>query len=126
MAVILSIVCIVFAVLQIILFFKIWGMTNDVAEMTDILRNMNVGNIAPTVYSQEKPEVQLTTDGEELMQEPQEAPVVSVLKPGTRVIIAGQNSTMIFRGYDGSYCICRDERSGKIQRFLKEDVTAIG
>lgn len=33
MDVLLSIVLLVFGILQVILFFKIWGMTNDVAEM---------------------------------------------------------------------------------------------
>ena len=34
-----SIVIIVFGVLQIILFFKLWGMTNNVAEIKRILNN---------------------------------------------------------------------------------------
>ena len=33
MDVLLSIVLLVFGILQVILFFKIWGMTNDIAEM---------------------------------------------------------------------------------------------
>lgn len=33
----LSIIAIIFGVLQIILFFKIWGMTNDVRELRDHL-----------------------------------------------------------------------------------------
>lgn len=33
MEIITTIILIVFAILQIILFFKIWGMTNDVAEL---------------------------------------------------------------------------------------------
>lgn len=33
-----SIIIIVFGILQIILFFKIWGMTNDVSEMKSIMK----------------------------------------------------------------------------------------
>ena len=33
-----SIVIAVFGILQIILFFKIWGMTNDVAELNRIIK----------------------------------------------------------------------------------------
>ena len=34
----IGVVVLVFGVLQIILFFKIWGMTNDVARIVEILR----------------------------------------------------------------------------------------
>ena len=33
MEILLSIILLVFGILQLILFFKIWGMTNDIAEM---------------------------------------------------------------------------------------------
>lgn len=39
-ALFVSIVIIVFGVLQIILFFKLWGMTNNVAELTQIAKGM--------------------------------------------------------------------------------------
>jgi hypothetical protein len=35
---IVGIVVIIFGILQIILFFKIWGMTNDVARIVTILK----------------------------------------------------------------------------------------
>ena len=38
MLVFTSVVVIVFGILQIILFFKIWGMTNDVATIVSILK----------------------------------------------------------------------------------------
>lgn len=34
-----GIIMIVFGILQIILFFKIWGMTNNVSEIKNIIRN---------------------------------------------------------------------------------------
>ena len=40
---IVGIVLIVFGVLQIILFFKIWGMTNDIRELKSFL-NWNLQN----------------------------------------------------------------------------------
>lgn len=33
-----SIIIIVFAILQIMLFFKLWGMTNDISEIKDIIK----------------------------------------------------------------------------------------
>ena len=45
MAEILSIVIIVFGVLQIILFFKVWGMTNNVNELIKMYDNRVVGEM---------------------------------------------------------------------------------
>lgn len=39
MEIFVSLVIIVFGVLQIILFFKLWGMTNDVSEMKYIIKH---------------------------------------------------------------------------------------
>jgi len=39
MTVLLSIIGLVFAILQIILFFKIWGMTNDVENILNVLNS---------------------------------------------------------------------------------------
>lgn len=39
MELITSIIIIVFAVLQIILFFKVWGMTNDVKDLKNKLES---------------------------------------------------------------------------------------
>lgn len=47
MYILLSIVGVVFAILQIILFFKLWGMTNNVYKMANDLRDiksMYLGN----------------------------------------------------------------------------------
>lgn len=40
MIALLSIICIVFGILQIILFFKIWGMTNDIKKIRS-MTNLN-------------------------------------------------------------------------------------
>ena len=41
MDVLLSIVLLVFGILQVILFFKIWGMTNDVCKIRELLENFS-------------------------------------------------------------------------------------
>ena len=41
MEIILSIVLIIFGILQIILFFKIWKMTDDVSQIKDLLERSN-------------------------------------------------------------------------------------
>lgn len=39
MDIFIALLVVVWAILQIILFFKIWGMTNNVAKILDILKN---------------------------------------------------------------------------------------
>ena len=49
MLVFTSVVVIVFGVLQIILFFKLWGMTNDVASMQAMMKKAlkNIQKVGP-------------------------------------------------------------------------------
>lgn len=53
-----GLIAILFAVLQIILFFKIWGMTNDIREIkekylssTDPKKSVSLSNNQPTEFS---------------------------------------------------------------------------
>lgn len=45
----------VFGVLQIILFFKIWGMTNDVAKIVTILKENSSGKTSDSSNKQTTP-----------------------------------------------------------------------
>lgn len=40
-----SIIIIVFGILQIMLFFKLWGMTNDISEIKDVMKLFLKNNI---------------------------------------------------------------------------------
>ena len=44
MDVLLSIVLLVFGILQVILFFKIWGMTNNVCKIRELMENYTQNN----------------------------------------------------------------------------------
>ena len=44
MDVLLSIVLLVFGILQVILFFKIWGMTNNVCKIRELMENYSQNN----------------------------------------------------------------------------------
>lgn len=44
---IVSIIIIVFGILQIILFFKVWGMTNDVSEMRNMMELFFIKDLNP-------------------------------------------------------------------------------
>lgn len=55
MGILLSIVLFVFGILQIILFFKIWGMTNDIEKIREIIQwtynkeeHKRINNIEPS------------------------------------------------------------------------------
>lgn len=68
-ALFVSIVIIVFGVLQIILFFKLWGMTNNVAKLTQIAKEMisdkQIGHVGKSIDSDIKKEdlvVELKTE----------------------------------------------------------------
>ena len=41
---IIGIVMLVFGILQIVLFFKLWGMTNDVSQIKYLLCNLSTQN----------------------------------------------------------------------------------
>lgn len=49
---IISIIMLVFGVLQIILFFKIWGMTNDVRELRDFIISRSITSNDSTLPTQ--------------------------------------------------------------------------
>jgi len=49
---ILAAVVLVFGILQIILFFKLWGMTNDVKRLTDFFINARKGN-TKSIYQED-------------------------------------------------------------------------
>ena len=49
---ILAVVVLVFGILQIILFFKLWGMTNDVKRLTNFFINARKGNTG-SIYQED-------------------------------------------------------------------------
>lgn len=49
---ILAVVVLVFGILQIILFFKLWGMTNDVKRLTNFFINAHKGNTG-SIYQED-------------------------------------------------------------------------
>lgn len=48
---IIGIVMLVFGILQIVLFFKLWGMTNDVGQIKGLLSNLSTQNAAAAMSS---------------------------------------------------------------------------
>lgn len=54
--VLLSVILLVFGVLQIILFFKLWGMTNDIRE----IKNKYVGGQTEETAPDEEPVIRIS------------------------------------------------------------------
>lgn len=50
---IIGIVMLVFGILQIVLFFKLWGMTNDVGQIKYLLCNLSTQNAAAIKKTQD-------------------------------------------------------------------------
>lgn len=53
---IIGIVMLVFGILQIVLFFKLWGMTNDVRRLTDHVLNSGKRVVQSQVRSDSQPQ----------------------------------------------------------------------
>lgn len=54
MTLLLSIVTLIGGILNLILFFKVWGMTNNVSEILEIMRSQNVKSVPVTNQPQPK------------------------------------------------------------------------
>lgn len=80
---IIALVIIVFGILQIILFFKIWGMTNDVAQIRTTLERLASKNNSPR----------------------EECSDQSALKPGTLIVRkSNEDQLRIYQvNQDGTY-----------------------
>ncbi len=102
MVVLLSIISIVFGILQIILFFKIWGMTNDVRELKLFFINKD----SYTKIISEKRNTNGSADDEKKENGFSPNPNRKLSK-GNSVINISNGEQMIINeiGYDGS-CIC--------------------
>lgn len=115
---ILSIILAVWAILNIILFFKIWGMTNDVKELKDYIIGNNFANsnsseigISSEIQSEEETEL------------PKSDP--NSLKTGDRVRHNKYNKDRIMIigkiNNDGS-CMCLDEQGNPLATYSLENL----
>lgn len=108
-SVIFSIILLVFGILQIILFFKMWGMCNDVAEMKERFKA-----ICPTEY--EKKSVELYEKQQKVFQH-KTNPVVnnnSDFQVGDNVIYEPMNRKMIIKEItnDGKFVCISYKKDG--------------
>ena len=78
----------VFGVLQIILFFKLWAMTNDVRKIKTMMENQQ----APNVTSDKKVAVEAQVDG--------------AIKPGDNVTVIATGKRLTVEMVEGDTAFC--------------------
>lgn len=114
----LSIVLIVFGVLQIILFFKMWGMTNDVAKIKDVL-NSRLSNM------QIAKEQSIITQKENKISETKESINVELLNDinaGDSVIRLSDGKMMIVDSVDDGEYFCKGSFPEGCSYYKREEI----
>lgn len=110
----ISIIMLIFGVLQIILFFKIWGMTNDVRELRNFIVSRNFPSNAPTLPTQE-----ISSSSNEKRDETYDERI-ETLNVGDEVILKSSGQRVEITKVWGSYFIV-NKPEGKVC-ISKKDV----
>lgn len=118
MEVVLSIIAIVWGVLNIVLFFKVWGMCNDVSEILSLHKKSGTithrGTDATTNVSNGKPTVIINP----VIQEPQR---ISKFIVGEKVVISKTGEVAIVSNVNNKEYECVSENGTRNYGFLHED-----
>ena len=110
----LSLILIIFGVLQIILFFKIWGMTNDVKELKNHFCSIKQQNHATAERIDNKPEWEIEKYDKRL----------DTIVPGDKVAIPG-GKEVIVDSIDGNRLFCKTGALSGYKYFKKSEVKYI-
>lgn len=119
MEVLVSLIIIVFGVLQIILFFKLWGMTNDVAELKLIIKHYNYPPIPPKSSVAETPH----TDSAALVKDYDSR--LDGVKNGDKVEVSFDGREVSVMFVEDNRIYCKTSFLGGGQYFLKKDLKFI-
>ena len=115
--VIVYIIMLVWGILNIILFFKVWGMTNDIRQIKDIIYNnssTDKNNSGVTV-----------SDNQEKVLNNDDNPIELV--PGDKVVNKYTNETVIIsQVLSKDFVECESETGKKLGKFNKEYFTKKG
>lgn len=115
MEVFVSLIIIIFGVLQIILFFKLWIMTNNVEKLTNHICNSHKAGI---VHNREKDN--LSTD---IIKDYDLR--LDTLKPGDRVKLISDGRELTIESIDGNKIFCNMGFWGGYKHFNKKDLKYI-
>lgn len=121
---IVSIIIIVFGILQIILFFKIWVMTNNVGEMKNMMELFIRKNVQPQEsIDKEAPQI-ISTDNIEFDKE--DFPLNSKFNKGDIVLYLPEKTKLVVIGYIQSNIFkCKTIDGTNKEYCFKEEYLAI-
>lgn len=114
----LSIVLIVFGVLQIILFFKIWGMTNDVAKIKDLLES-KLSNIQ---MAKDQPLIEQKEDKAPVTKETKSKQLHNDINIGDSVIRLSDGKMMVVDSIDDGQYFCKGSFMEGYSYYIREEI----
>lgn len=112
----ISIIFIVFGILQIILFFKIWGMTNDVSKITRILES-KAFNFQESHMNDSQEKVEQPTH--------QEMELSNDINIGSRVIRLSDEKTMIVDSIENGKFFCKGSMIEGYKYYSREEIKPV-
>ena len=106
---VIYIIMLIWGILNIILFFKIWGMTNDIKQIKDVICN----NLSTDKDVSKTP---ISDDQEKVLND---NPIELI--PGDKVVNKYTNETVIIsQVVDKDFVECESETGKKLGKFNKE------
>lgn len=112
MEIFVSLIIIIFGVLQIILFFKLWGMTNDVKRLTKHLCSI-------------KEEQQVKIEESHIEEIEKYDPRLDTIKPGDKVESLLTGKVLIVDFINGNSFFCKTGAFSGYKYFKKSEVKYI-
>ena len=117
----LTTILLVFGVLQIILFFKMWGMTNDVAKIKELLEsklsNMQIAK-EQTIISRTENKVPAT-------KEPQNIELPNDIDAGDSVIRLSDGEKMVVDSVDDGQYFCKGSFMEGYSYYKRDEIKKI-
>lgn len=111
MEIFVSLIMIVFGILQIILFFKLWGMTNDVRRLTE-----HFCRVKTPVKQENKEEVQQIIDYDQRL---------DTVKPGDKVELIADGRELTVDSISNNKFFCKTGALSGYKYFKKSEVRYI-
>lgn len=104
-----SIIIIVFGILQIILFFKLWGMTNDVSKIRDLLESKSI-------------KAQVTKDCPDTNSQESNIEAPNDISVGDEVVRLSDRKRMIVDSIENGKCFCKASAIEGYRYFGRDEI----
>lgn len=114
----LSIVLIAFSILQIILFFKLWGMTNNVSRIKDILES----KLSNTQIAKEQSAICRTENKNPMTEELKNIRYPNDINAGDSVIRLSDGKMMVVDSVDDGQYFCKGSFMEGYSYYKREEI----